>query len=165
MSETESAVAKAFGTDFLTIVQWPHAALKAVALPVANFDSDIEAIAARMIELMDAERGLGLSANQVGIPIRLFVTRAPADARRSRVFINPKIVEQSEECVSAKEGCLSWPGREVFVRRHKHVRMRYQDFKGKWHEEGASGLTARCWQHEIDHLDGVNLANPRGGGA
>ncbi len=145
---------------FLSIVMYPHKALLAKALPVANFGEDIRQISERMLDLLHDAAGLGLAANQVGLPIRMFVARL---AGMPSVYVNPEIIQHSEECSSAREGCLSWPGNTRFVRRYKAITIRFQDLEGVEHERNSSGLSARCWQHELDHLNGINIADDRAG--
>lgn len=138
------------------------------ASPVSGVDDSMRAIAARMIDLMRGAQGIGLAAPQVGLPVRLFVAYVPADPEAEidpaglpescdepQVFFNPEIVEFSKDLEPYDEGCLSLPGITGEVNRPTTVTMRAIDLEGNATEVRATGLLARCWQHEIDHLDGV----------
>lgn len=105
---------------------------------------------------MYAARGIGLAANQVGLPFRFFILNLTADPEQpehEQVFINPEIVKRhsSDE---AEEGCLSLPGLYAPVQRAKRIRTKSYDLEGNLVETEADGLLARAIQHEIDHLDG-----------
>ncbi len=105
---------------------------------------------------MYASNGIGLAANQVGIPLRFFVLNLTADAEKAdeeRVFINPEIVKKhsSEE---NEEGCLSFPGLYGKVRRARKIRVQAYDLQGNSVELEAEDLLGRAIQHETDHLDG-----------
>ena len=108
-----------------------------------------------MGETMLAENGLGLSANQVGLPYRMFVIRA---SEVIGVF-NPKIVDQSEEQIYLEEGCLSYPGLFVKIKRPKKIKTRFTLPNGEIVTKVFDGLTARCFQHELDHLNGLLYNN------
>ncbi len=120
-------------------------------------------LAADMIETMYGSRGVGLAANQVGVLERVVTIDTDWSEKRNskpaprnpQVLINPEILEESAEDESASEGCLSLPEIEGDVWRSLRVRFRYLDLAGIAHEEEATGLKARCIQHEVDHLNGV----------
>lgn len=125
------------------------------------------AVAGRMVDLMKGAEGIGLAAPQVGLTWRLFVAHVPVqdeDAVEGEIpstttvpqaFFNPEITETSGALEPYDEGCLSLPGITGEVRRPETVTMRAVDIEGNLIELRATGLLARCWQHEIDHLDGV----------
>ena len=103
--------------------------------------------------------GLGLAANQVGVPYRVFAMRGSPE---NFVCFNPRIVQPSAENIILEEGCLSFPGLIVKVKRPKHIRVRFQTPNGDTKTETFIGMTARVFQHELDHLDGrlyFNRAN------
>lgn len=106
-----------------------------------------------MIETMFEEVGIGLAAPQVGISLRLMVV-GDEKGRGARALVNPVIAEQGGE-VTAEEGCLSLPGIFADVTRAEWVRLEAHDLDGKPVSVKARGLTARVFQHEMDHLDGV----------
>lgn len=110
-----------------------------------------------MIETMLAEGGIGLAAPQIGQNIRLAVINKEADKSLSDhlVIINPKIFSASREMEESKEGCLSIPGVEVKVLRHKKIKVRFLDKSGQEQKLKATGLLSQVFQHEIDHLDGI----------
>ncbi len=119
----------------------------------ADFQSDdLKDIVKRMWETLEDVRGLGLAGPQIGVLKRIFVY----DLGEGReVMINPEIVWQSEETVEDTEGCLSIPGSEMKVKRAAKVRIKGLGLDAKEREIEAEGLTARVFQHEMDHLNGV----------
>ena len=100
--------------------------------------------------------GLGLAANQVGIPYRIFAMRG---APENFVCFNPKVVQPSEMTVLLEEGCLTYPQLLVKIKRPQHVRVRFTTPNGVTRTETFTGMSARVFQHEIDHLDGVVFYN------
>lgn len=140
----------------LKIVQYPHPALKHVSRPLRRIDDELRDIVREMFELMYAAKGIGLAANQVALPYRLFVinlTADPAQAGQERVFINP-VLSRPKGSEEAEEGCLSLPGLYRPVRRPVAIRVHAYDLSGREVEENVDGLLARAVQHETDHLDG-----------
>jgi peptide deformylase len=140
----------------LKIVKYPEPVLSQPGEPVTEFNAELRKLAADMFETMYASQGVGLAAPQVGVSKRLTVVdlsmgKKPED---KLVLINPEIIS-SEGRLYEEEGCLSFPDiREKVVRAAK-VQIRAQDLHGKWFEMDGEELLARCFQHEIDHLDGV----------
>ena len=155
----------------LRIELYPTEVLRTKASPLMtdqDIDESLIAIAERMIGLMQGAQGIGLAAPQVGLPIRLFVAHVPTDpeaqpdtdtpqssCEHPEAFINPEIIEFSNDLEPYDEGCLSLPGITGEVNRPSMVTMRATTLDGDLVERKAGGLLARCWQHEIDHLDGV----------
>ncbi len=139
------------------IVQVPDPVLREVARPVTGFDADLRALAQDMLETMYDAPGRGLAAPQIGLGLRLFVMDVAWKDGTSdpRVFVNPEVVDASEELVTREEGCLSIPGRISRVARPGAVTLRWQDPEGAAREERFEGFAATCVQHEIDHLDGI----------
>jgi peptide deformylase len=107
-----------------------------------------------LIERMKELGGVGLSANQVGIPRRVFVI-GMNEFQKS--FFNPVIVKVSKEEEAGEEGCLSFPGIFLNVKRPKEVTIKYQDVTGEWFEEHYVGLTAKVILHEYDHMEGITF--------
>ena len=140
----------------LTIRKYPDPVLSQPGEPVTEFDTDLRKLVADMFETTYANQGIGLAAPQVGVSKRLTVIdlsmgKNPED---KLVLINPEIIS-SEGKLYEEEGCLSFPEiREKIVRSAK-VRIRAQDEHGKWFEMDGEELLSRCFQHEIDHLNGV----------
>jgi peptide deformylase len=140
------------------VLQFPDPRLKRKSAPVGEITGEIRALAQDMIEVMYDEPGIGLAAPQVGEAIRLVVmdtgwTEEGAE-KNPTVMVNPEILARDGE-ITWTEGCLSVPDFQADVERAARVRVRYRDLEGREHEEDASELRAVCFQHEIDHLDGV----------
>jgi peptide deformylase len=135
------------------IRQYPDAALKLRARPVAEFGDDLRSLVERMKLLMHDANGIGLAATQVGVLQRLFVFQPSED--EVLAVVNPEIVERSEETEVADEGCLSIQGITVPVERSLEVTIVGQDENGADVRYELEGYGARCAQHETDHLDGV----------
>jgi peptide deformylase len=123
------------------------------AEPVQAVDDSTRALIAQMFTLMNAHKGVGLAAPQVGVLARLFVITA--DDGVQRVFINPHIIAASEEMIEREEGCLSIPGTYGNIVRPSRITVQALDERGKKFVLEADGLLARAIQHENDHLDGV----------
>ena len=135
------------------IRQYPDAALKMKARPVAEFDDELRSLVARMKLLMVDANGIGLAATQVGVLRRVFVFQRDAD--EIAAMVNPEIVERSEETDVADEGCLSIQGINVPVERSLEVTIIGKDENGEDVRYELDDYAARCVQHEADHLDGV----------
>lgn len=106
---------------------------------------------------MAAMKGIGLSANQCGLPIRAFVMYTDLKDGNIQMYINPKIIWQSEEKDFFLEGCLTYPHLFLNIKRPKLVEFEYMDMEGNQQKGKFSGLTARIFQHEYDHMDGKNF--------
>jgi peptide deformylase len=148
----------------MKIVKYPHPALRTAARPVTALDGEIQAAAARMLDLMYTNEGLGLAAPQIALPVRLLVMNFEGDPEKKEsefVAINPVIIE-SKGSVNDREGCLSFPGLYQNVRRAKTVKVQAYNLKGQLYEMLCHDLPARVWQHEIDHLDGVLFIDKMG---
>jgi peptide deformylase len=161
----------------LPILEVPDPRLKVISEPVTVFDDALKTLVADMFETMYEAPGIGLAAVQVGVPIRLLVIDLqPEDPdavpelctahaghshshqptlREPRVFINPEILDPSEEHAVYSEGCLSLPEIYADVERPARIRAKWQDLDGKVHEQEIEGLLATCLQHEMDHLEGI----------
>lgn len=140
--------------------------LNKVCRPVTKFDDRLAALLDDMHETMIAADGVGLAGPQVGMMRRLFVvwdvTDAPEEIPEDYEykfidFVNPEILELTEETETKYEGCLSFPGHTGAVTRPVAVRIRAQDRNGEFFELEADGLLGRCIQHENDHLNGVTI--------
>lgn len=112
-------------------------------------------LANELIQTMNHHNGLGLSANQCGLPYRVFVMRS----NPTHVCFNPKIIDMSSQEVSLEEGCLSYPFLFVKIKRPMLIKVRFTDAYGQTHTEKFAGMTARCFLHEYDHLEGINYLN------
>ncbi len=127
--------------------------LRKHSIVVPDLNGTIQAIIAQMFESMQAGKGVGLAAVQVGNLYRIFVTDVPHD--KPRVFVNPEIVATSIEQVAFEEGCLSIPGIEAEVVRPQQVRVQAWNEEGKPFSLDAEELLARVVQHELDHVNGI----------
>jgi peptide deformylase len=140
------------------VLQFPDPRLKRKSVPIGAITDEIRALAEDMIEVMYDEPGIGLAAPQVGEAIRLVVMdtgwNEEGGEKNPRVMVNPEIVLR-EGTLTWTEGCLSVPDYQAEVERAARVVVRYTDLDGQTHEEDVTELRAVCFQHEIDHLDGV----------
>lgn len=139
------------------IIKYPHPTLRHKSKPLRRVDSELRKIVREMFELMYEHEGVGLAANQVDLPYRLFIlnlTADPAAKEEEHVFINP-ILSQRKGAAEDKEGCLSFP--EIFapVRRAEKVVLAAYTLEGEEIAYELEGFFARAVQHESDHLDGV----------
>ncbi|HIE22180.1 MAG TPA: peptide deformylase [Acidimicrobiia bacterium] len=129
--------------------------LRMEAKPVTEIDDTVRALVRDMIETMYDAPGVGLAANQIGVPRRIAVFDAQ-DEMGARVMINPEIVETSGEW-EYEEGCLSVPGRYWNIVRPGFARVLALDLDGNEIEYAGDGLLGRVLQHEVDHLEGLLL--------
>mgnify|MGYP001620001740 FL=1 len=144
------------------LVRYPAPVLRRRAEPVTVFDDDLRSFCTRMFAVMDAERGVGLAAPQVGVARRIFVTdhgrRNDDQVPDPRVWINP-LIETPTGTTSYDEGCLSFPGIYAKVQRHDRFTIRWQDLSGVEQrmslDVSAGDFLGIVVQHEIDHLNGV----------
>lgn len=140
------------------------AVLRTKAVPydfAAHSPTDTRQLVDRMKRIMHGAQGIGLSANQVGLPWSLFVGQVSNAQGKPKFYalFNPRIVWRSEEVSPFEEGCLSIPGQFGPVERPERVVVEAQDKQGKRVKVKAWGLLARMFQHEIDHLDGIVFAD------
>jgi len=131
--------------------------LKEKTTSVKSITEEIVVLAKDMIETMIKNEGLGLSANQVGKNIRMFVVHP--DLTRRPIFINPEITKTSKRTDVLEEGCLSLPGIYRPVNRTKSIKIKALNQKGKQFKLKANDLLARVIQHEIDHLNGILITD------
>ena len=137
----------------LRILNYPDPALRRKCAPVEKFDEGLRRLAQRMIDLMHEHKGVGLAAPQVGQSIRLFVCNPGEEEGADLVCVNPSLADLQGAEVR-EEGCLSLPGVSVQMRRAVKAVLQGFDLAGKPLRCEGSELTARVWQHEINHLDG-----------
>jgi peptide deformylase len=119
----------------------------------AETKSHAKEFAESLYKVMKRNDGLGISACQVGHNVRAFAMRD--DKTEPFVLFNPIVVNKSENLISMKEGCLSFPLLFLNVKRPDALRIRYQDYNGETHTKQFIGMSARIALHELDHLDGV----------
>ncbi len=129
-------------------------ALHKVCKPVTAFDGKLHKLLDDMKETLLDAGGVGLAAPQVGILRRVVVVDMGAEEPELLELVNPELLETSGEQCGA-EGCLSVPGKYGLVKRPNYARVRAQDRDGNWFEAEGEALIARCFCHELDHLDGI----------
>jgi len=123
-------------------------------LPEFNFDEspiNTADFASSMVETCRKYNGYGLSANQCGFPYRMFVMGAGDEYV---AFFNPVLMKTEGE-VHMLEACLSYPGLSLRITRPEKIWVKYQDYTGEWKEGHYVGMSARCWLHELDHMNGI----------
>jgi peptide deformylase len=135
-----------------------HPALHKV-LPEFDFNNppvNPNEFASTLVETCKLNKGIGLSANQCGFEHRVFVMGAGDEYV---AFFNPKIMMASEEQEHMEEGCLSFPLLSLRITRPKEIMVEYQDFNGQIRNTKFVGISARCFQHELDHMNGIVYTN------
>lgn len=144
------------------IVIYGSPMLRRVAKEIDREYPGLTELIENMFETMLVSDGVGLAAPQIGKSIRLFIMDTTPMAEDDpeldgfrRVFINPKIVEETGDFWAYSEGCLSLPLLREEVSRHASVRIQYYDEQFEFHDETYEGIKARVIQHEYDHLDGI----------
>ncbi|MHA7871275.1 MAG: peptide deformylase [Hyphococcus sp.] len=139
------------------IITAPDPRLRQVSRPVEKVDDALRALMDDMLETMYAAPGIGLAAIQVGEPLRVIVMDLAGEDEppQPRYFVNPEILDPSDEMSTYQEGCLSVPDFYDDVERPAQCRVKYLDYNGQEQVLDAEGLLATCIQHEMDHLEGV----------
>lgn len=140
----------------MKIVYYPHPTLRHKSKPLRRVNGRVKDIVREMFELMYEAKGIGLAANQVDLPFRLFITNLAGtpDEGEEMVFINP-VLERPKGNVEHEEGCLSLPEVYAPVRRPERITVSAYDLSGNEISREIDGMLARVVQHETDHLDGV----------
>jgi peptide deformylase len=141
----------------LEIIHFPHPTLRHRSKPIKKVDAELRAIVAEMFELMYKHEGVGLAANQVNLPYRLFVTNVEGDPNIKEaecVFVNP-VLSKGRGQEEDEEGCLSIPDLRAPVVRKESIHVQAYDLAGNEIEGDITGFAARVLQHETDHLDGT----------
>jgi peptide deformylase len=136
------------------LVSEDHPILKEV-MPEFDFNNppvNPNEFASSLVETCKLHHGYGLSANQCGFKYRVFVM---GSGDEFVAFFNPEIINISKEESHLREGCLSFPFLGLSVTRPAEIGVRYQDFNGEWKGATFTGISARCFQHELDHMNGV----------
>ena len=140
----------------LQIIHYPHPTLRHLSKPLKRVDAELKQMVAEMFELMYEHEGVGLAANQVDLPYRLFISNVegdPAVKDAECVFINPVILKGTGQH-EREEGCLSIPGVYAPVIRKERISVHAYNLAGEEITGELDGLFARVVQHEVDHLDG-----------
>jgi len=139
----------------LEIIHYPHPTLRHTSRPIQRVDDELRDIIRHMFPLMYEARGVGLAANQIDLPLRVFITNLEVEPEEGeeRVFINP-VISQTKGIIEQEEGCLSIPGVLGPVVRQEKITVEAYDLTGEAFCSEVEGLFARGVQHEVDHLDG-----------
>lgn len=143
------------------ITYYPTQVLLQKAEPVEEVTEDIRKIVSRMIDIMLETKGVGLAGPQARVPLQIFVASVDGTRENARVYINPEI-SPSGPVESFDEGCLSLPGIHAKIHRQKKCKITATGLDGEEFTEEAEGLLARIFQHEMDHLQGVLIADRMG---
>lgn len=143
----------------LEIIKHPNTIL-AEKMPDFDFENPImdpKELEKQLIETMFANRAVGLAANQVGIKARVFVMGHSSSPETAQAFFNPIIEKHTEDLYDMEEGCLSFPGIYVKLKRPKKIQVTYQNSSGETKTEILEDMNAKCFLHEFDHLEGITF--------
>jgi peptide deformylase len=141
----------------LKIVNFPNEILRE-RIPEFDFDNpshDPVQLEKDMVETMLSMDGIGLAANQVGIKARVFAMGHRDNPESAQAFFNPMVVATVDTVEDLEEGCLSFPGIYVTIKRPKKILARWQNSLGEWQESEFDGYNCKCFLHELDHLEGI----------
>ena len=141
----------------MNIVKFPDPILRQ-RMPEFDFENpsvDPVKLEKDMLDLMYEYDGIGLAANQVGIPVRMFVMGHRESPEPGMAFFNPEVVANTEDIADLEEGCLSFPGIFVKIKRPKAIKARWQNSLGEVKEANLEGYECKCFLHELDHLEGI----------
>jgi peptide deformylase len=141
----------------MNIVKFPDMILRE-KIPEFDFQNpscDPVQLEKDMIETMLALDGIGLAANQVGVRARMFIMGHRENPEMAQAFFNPVVLSNTEEIEDIEEGCLSFPGIYVKVKRPKKIRVQWHDSKGEIQTDEFDGYNCKCFLHELDHLEGI----------
>ena len=145
----------------MQLVKAPDEWLEKTVKPFDFETMDAVEVSGKMCEIMMAQNGIGLSANQVGLDAQIFVMRPMnhSEIKKPFAIINPVVLDVSEEKQNGPEGCLSYPGLVLHVNRPIKILTQFLDLNGKECIIEFSGIDARCFLHEYDHLNGVTFTD------
>ena len=141
----------------VSILLEPNNPILRVRIESVSKDCNREKVRQDLIDSMEHYQGVGLSANQIGIMERVFIMYENVDIRKILTCFNPKILETSKEQILMDEGCLTYPGVWLKVKRPIAVLFEYEDEKGEKHQKEFQGLPSRIFQHEYDHMEGTDF--------
>ena len=145
------------------VVIWPDERLRQPSVAITVIDPSVRELYQDLVDSMYAENGLGIAALQLGDPRRMFIVEPKlagrTDADPPVAFINPEVIETSDEVQDSEEGCLSFPEIYVKVKRPMRCKVRAMGLDGQIFEIEGEGLLARCLLHENDHLTGKLLVD------
>ena len=141
----------------MKIVKFPDAILRQ-RMPEFDFNNpviDPVELEKDMIQVMLESDGIGLAANQVGIETRVFVMGYRGNPEAAQAFFNPVVTDNTEDIADMEEGCLSFPGIYVNIKRPTKIKARWQNSRGEFEEGEFDGYNCKCFLHEYDHLEGI----------
>ena len=143
-------------SEICTLIESTNPLLR-IKLSECSSDLDREKVESQLIDSMKHYQGIGLSANQVGIMERVFVMYSDVKKREIISCFNPKIITQSDTEVVIEEGCLSYPGLWLKVKRPDGIEVEYEDKTGEVQSKAMFGLECRIFLHEYDHMEGTDF--------
>jgi len=146
----------------LEIRKFNEPVLRKKAKKVRGITPEIKQLAQDMVETMKEGNGIGLAGPQVGVSKKIITVETDYRDRKILVLLNPKITKRSREKAVDTEGCLSFPGIYLEIKRAKMVEVKAKNIEGEKIKLKASGLLARAFQHEIDHTNGIVFYNRLG---
>ena len=141
----------------LKIIKFPDTLLRQ-QMPKFDFENPIMdpvELEKSMIELMFLHDGIGLAANQAGVETRVFVMGHKDNPETAQAFFNPEVIANTSDSVELEEGCLSFPGIYVNIKRPTAIKARWQNSQGEIEEGEFDGYNCKCFLHELDHLEGI----------
>ena len=141
----------------LEIIKFPNPILRD-RMPEFDFlnpITDPKSLEREMLETMYSQDGIGLAANQVNIKARVFVMGHKDNPEAGMAFFNPVIIANTDVIEDIEEGCLSFPGIYVKIKRPRAIKARWQTSSGEWMEGEFDGYNCKCFLHEYDHLEGI----------
>ena len=140
------------------IMHYPAQVLSKASQPVEKIDDNIRRLAAKMLDIMIEQKGIGLAAPQAGVSLRLFIISLDGKRENVRVYVNPTVKPEGS-LVENEEGCLSVPGIFTKIKRYSQATVTATGLDGKTFTDKGEGLYARALQHEFDHIEGVTIVN------
>jgi len=140
------------------ITHYPAQVLGKASRPVEKIDDNIRRLAAKMLDIMIEQKGIGLAAPQAGVSLRLFIISLDGSRENVRAYVNPTVKAEGP-LVENEEGCLSVPGIFTKIKRYSQATVTATGLDGKTFTEKGEGLYARALQHEFDHIEGVTIVN------
>jgi len=136
----------------IKIIKYPESVLRKKCEEIEKITEEIKELIGDMKRIMIENKGIGLAAPQIGESKRIIVIMTE---KGPEAFVNPKIIDKSQETEIMEEGCLSFPGLFFKIKRAKDIKIKATNINGNTVEISADGMLARIFQHEIDHLDGI----------
>lgn len=139
------------------IIKFPNSILRE-RMPEFDFQNplmDPKKLEKTLIETMLSNDGIGLAANQIGIRARVFAMGHVDNPSEAQAFFNPMVIATVDLIEDLEEGCLSFPGIYVNIKRPKKILARWQNSQGEWEESEFDGYNCKCFLHELDHLEGI----------